>query len=379
MSTLRIPAAILITVTVLLTAAVPAQAGGQPQCSSQLQRRLNLAVAQTLRSTGAPGVMAAVSVPGRCDWSTVRGTANLATGAPLQASDYTRVGSVTKTMTATAILELMDRGRLSLDDPISKYVSGVPNGRHITLRELGNMRSGLFSYTEDEAWVNTWYNNPYRGWTPQELLSVAFKHKPYFAPNTGTHYSNTNYILLGLVIEKLTGRPVGQIFRDWIFRPLGMYHTYLASNGVLPAPFAHGYTEQTRSGAKAESTHWNPTGAWTAGAVVSTFGDMRIWAVAQGQGTLLSRRAQAERLKFVPVPGRTGAYGLGAITTGGWIWHDGDIAGYNAYAGYLPALRASLVVLLNSDITYRGIQPVIYFANIIGSIATPGHTPPAGR
>src|SRR5215472_704559 len=161
-------------------------------------RPLLLAKMQQLR---IPGALVYVDDPGQGSWVMGLGTGNLATRQPMQVNNYMRIASITKTMTATVILRLVDQGKLGLDDPVSKYQPEVPNGKNITIRELLNMSSGLFNYSEDKGFDPALLANPYKVWQPEELLAIAFKHQPYFAPGKGWHYSNTNTVLLGLIIE----------------------------------------------------------------------------------------------------------------------------------------------------------------------------------
>ena len=136
------------------------------------------------------------------------GASNTATGPPMQQTFYQSIGSITKTFTVTAVLQLVDQGKVSLTDPISKYVAGVPDGDHITIRELARMQSGLFNYFDDQRFLESLFANPYQEWSPDQLLQIAFRHPPNFAPGTDFQYNNTNPVLLGLVVEKVAGQPL---------------------------------------------------------------------------------------------------------------------------------------------------------------------------
>ena len=136
-------------------------------------------------------------------------------------SDHYRIGSITKTMTATVILQLAQEGKLVLDDPISKYRPDVPNGDNISIAQLLDMRSGLAGYTENPMFQQAVDDDPERIWTPDELLALAFSVPPLFPPGTAWQYSNTNYVLLGLVMEDVTGQSVAELFQERLFDPLG--------------------------------------------------------------------------------------------------------------------------------------------------------------
>jgi D-alanyl-D-alanine carboxypeptidase len=257
-------------------------------------------------------------------------------------------------------------GLLSLDDPIDKidkYVKGVPNGDKITLRQMSDMTSGLDSYTDDEQWVKEWLSDPTGVWNPEDLARIAIKEFPLFEPGTGWFYSNTNYVLLGLVLEKVTGEPIGQLYQKEIIEPLDLNETsFPDADSSLPEPHDHGYTLQGKSSAAqpVDATNWNPSWTWTAGEMISTVDDLLVDGQALGTGKgLLSPEQQSVRLdSFVsdvpplnkpPLKGDQ-AYGLGLGNDHGWIGHDGEIPGYNTYLFYNSDLDA-VVVEVNSDIS----------------------------
>ncbi|MFD5100341.1 serine hydrolase domain-containing protein [Streptomyces albidochromogenes] len=335
-----------------------------------------VAMTQRLR---IPGAIVSVSTPQWGTWTKTLGTRDLATGAPLGADDHLRVGSITKTFTATVVLQLVQEGRLSLDDPVAAYRPEVPNGKNITIRQLLQMTSGLYNYAEDPSFNRRLDRHPEARWTPRELLDIAFSHPAYFRPGTGWHYSNTNYVLLGLIAEQLTDRPLGRLMRERVFGPLGLHRTSLANETSLPGPYAQGYqfignvaglTAPVLTGKAAAAADWsagNPrnvthasgSAGWAAGAAASTVDDLRRWAPALATGTLLDPRTQRERLTFIPTsttPGRP-SYGLGIADVNGFLGHDGQISGYNSFVGHDPERRATVVVLTNLNQSPDGTAP----------------------
>ena len=146
-------------------------------------------------------------------------------------------------MTAAVIVLLAQENKLSLDDPVSKYVQGVPDGDKITITELLNMRSGLYTYDDDPEFWAALERDPTKVWSPAEVLVIAFKHPPYFPPGTDFHYSNTNYALLGVIAEKIDGKPLASSFHERLFGPLGLKDTLLpaTTSNTLPEPYSHGY------------------------------------------------------------------------------------------------------------------------------------------
>src|ERR671935_1848443 len=192
-------------------------AAAPPAFSPAIQRQFQQALDQTVANPTVPGAIVGIWVPGRGTWIRTAGLADRTTKRPMQVQDYTRIGSLTKTFIGTLVLQLVGEGKLGLDDPIQRWAPQVPNAPHITVRELLNMSSGLYSYTEDKQWlqqaVSPQTGLALRQWTPQQLVQVAVAHKPYFPPGRGYHYSDTNFILLGLIVEQVTGQPIAAVLR----------------------------------------------------------------------------------------------------------------------------------------------------------------------
>jgi D-alanyl-D-alanine carboxypeptidase len=328
-----------------------------------------------------PGALVYVDVPGEGTWSQAFGTGNIEGDTPITPNDHFRIGSNTKTFTGTVVLQLVDEGRLGLDDPVSKYQPEVPNGENITIRQLLNMTSGLFSYTEDEDVNNTLDTEPQKAWEPEELVQIGFSYPPDFSPGDGFQYSNTNTVLLGMIIEQLTGQPLEQEFQDRIFVPLGMGNSLFPerSSAAIPDPHPRGYMYQTNvetlntselqeeeaeqadesAGEPNDVTDENPSWGWAAGAAISTLNDMIIWAKADATGALLSSEAQKERLTWVSPPPSPGAqYGLAiAEFPGGLIGHDGQLPGFNSFVAHNPETGATIVVFTNVFSAPDGSQP----------------------
>ncbi|WP_406340726.1 serine hydrolase domain-containing protein [Streptomyces sp. NBC_00648] len=341
------------------------------ELSPGLQAKLDKAVRDVMKKAGIPGVQVGLWMPGKGSYVRAFGVADKRTGAPMTDDMRIRIGSETKTFTATAVLELVDDGTVGLNDPISKYIKGVPNGNHIAVRDLLDMRSGLFSYSADDAFIKAFLTNPDRPFTPKELLAYAFKHPNQFPPGSKFQYCNTNYILLGLLVEKMTGENLRDVIEHRVLRPSHLDHTLFPKAAEFPRPHAHGYTNQTLTGKVADATHWNPSWGWAAGAMISDLHDLKHWAKDLAIGTLLSPATQAKRLKVLPtgVPGA--GYGLGIFNVNGWTGHNGSLPGYESLTIYLPEQKATLVALLNTDILYKGEEPSTVLGKAITSIVTP--------
>jgi D-alanyl-D-alanine carboxypeptidase len=363
-----------VAALILLPVDVSAPANAQPGqgIDEATAQRLDTAITDTLTATSVPGAIVGIWGP-RGQYLRAFGVADKATGAPMQLDFYSRIGSVTKTFTITGLLQLADQGKVGLDDPIAKYVDDVPAGDAITLRELARMQSGLCNYSATDAFQQALAADPRRKFTPEELLGWAFAQPAVFPPGQGFQYSNTNTILLGLVVEKVSGQPLQDYIHDRILTPLGMSQTSFPTSSAFPDPHAQGYTDAV--GTETTATDWDPSWAWAAGAMISTLDDLHTWAPALATGKLLSPAMQAQRLRTVGEPGEPSGtgYGLGIFNLGGWIGHNGSLPGYQTVAVYLPQQQTTLVTLTNTDEAYQGAEPGTALANAITKVISPDH------
>ncbi|MFJ9714495.1 serine hydrolase domain-containing protein [Streptomyces sp. NPDC101213] len=363
---------------------------GVRDLTPDVEQQLDRAVQQVMKQADIPGVSVGIWTPDKGEYVKSFGVADKDTGRKMAPDLFMRIGSETKTFTVTAVLELVDDGKIGLDDTIGKYVDGVPNGDRITLRQLAGMRSGLFNYSMDEGFFKALTSDPYRPFPPRELLDYSFKHPVLFQPGAEFDYSNTNLILLGLVVEKISGQTLADYVQENILDPAGLDDTSFPTGNEFPQPHAQGYTNQTATGKIENATDWNPSWGWAAGAMISKLEDLRVWArtVATGQlpdgGRMISPATQKQRLitPSMPVPG-TG-YGLGIFDVQGWIGHNGSLPGYQSLTVYLPSAQATLVVVLNTDVNYRNEEPSTLFGEAITKIISPDHvfslpTPPAPK
>ena len=369
--------AIAISLVLIATCAACGSSSSSKSLSSSTTAQLDKAIPQAMRQEGIPGAIVGV-------WSRsgnyVRafGLADTATGSPMQQNFYQSIGSITKTFTVTAVLQLVDQGKVSLNDPISKYQGGVPNGDHITIRELARMQSGLFNYLNDPSFLESLEANPYQEWSPDQLLQIAIRHPPNFPPGTDFEYSNTNTVLLGLVVEKVTGQPLASYVQQRVLKPLHLDHTAFPSGNQLPDPHAQGYAELGGQGPPSNVTGWNLSWAGAAGAMYSNLNDMHLWAPALAMGTLLKPSTQAQRLQTVPFKGHPGvSYGLGIEDISGWLGHGGELFGSNPLELYLPAQQASLVIFTNIYPTKDPARlPNTVLGNLVTKAISPGNVIP---
>jgi D-alanyl-D-alanine carboxypeptidase len=320
------------------------------------QRVLQRLVAQLVHD-GAPGALAAVRTP-----TGVRraagGLAELDPRVAMKTNDHFRIASVTKTFVATIVLQLAAEGGLGLDDSVERWLPGlVPDGRSIALRELLDHTSGLYNYTDDPGFVAARIADPGREWSPRELVAVATSHPPKFPPGTGWWYSNTNYVLLGLVIEAVTGRTLADELRTRIFEPLRLAATSFPTGTAMDVPFAHAYFVSRPplpfpAGTLVDiSTTVSPSATWAAGQIVSTADDVTRFFAALMRGRLLPRRELSEMKTTIAPYG----YGLGLRTAytrcGKAYGHEGDFVAYRTIVWATSNGRRVAAMMVNVDDT----------------------------
>jgi D-alanyl-D-alanine carboxypeptidase len=330
---------------------------------STLTESLQATMEATRQELGFPGAIAGVWTPAGA-WIGTTGTNGPDSSEPPTVADHTRIGSLTKTFTVMALLQLVDQGLVSLDDVIGTYVPNVPNANTATLRDLASMTSGIPSYS-DEEFVAVWGADPNMVFTPEQLVDFVADAPASFPAGTQMEYSNTNTVLLGMVIEQVTDIPVAEVFEQNLLTPLNMTQTsFPDSSPDLPEPRLAGISEQTEPwGEVKNATFWNPSWTFTAGGMVSTLEDVRTWTVALGTGGgLISEELQQQRMDSVsstvsPNTPELG-YAMGFFNASGWWGHNGSIPGFTTYAVYNAESETSVVVFVNSDIYGDGDPPI---------------------
>jgi len=306
---------------------------------------LERAADSVFMTVNVPGMIAMVSAEGEKDYIIRRGVSNLAYAEPMDVNQYFRIASNTKTFTGAAVLILADEGKISLDSSISSYLPqyNIPNGNSITVRMLGNMTSGLFNYTEDQSmWISYNASNFLMAFPPDSLLAIAFRHPVNNPPGVAYDYCNTNVVLLGLLLEKITAKPASQVIQEKVIAPMHLGHTYWPSGLFLLSPYMHGYNSQY--GELMDATNRNPSWGYSAGMLVSTIPDMKIWAKAVADGSLLSTNMKAERFRWVE-----DQYGFCVRKIGNWVGHSGTYDGYNSHMLYHSGKKITLIIVVNMD------------------------------
>jgi CubicO group peptidase (beta-lactamase class C family) len=331
-----------------------------------------------------PGAMVLLRTP-QGNFSATYGTTELGAQTPPAPNTHFRIASNTKTMTAALIVLLAQDGKLKFSDPVSNYVPGVPNGENITVAELLKMRSGLYGYSADPALSAVMDSDPGKAWTPQEVLDIAFRHPPQFAPDTSYEYSNTNYALLGLIAEKVGGQPLRQQLAERLFGPVGLTQTSLpaADDTSIPAPYSHGYMyggsyyaladdpypAEMQAAARAgtlkpiDYTNQNSSYATAAGGAISTADDLATWMKALVSGTVFNADYHQQWLTSLQAEdpdapdGQKYGYGISYQRFGpnaAMFYHGGELPGFNSFMGYDPDNDVALVIWTNLTLSPDG-------------------------
>jgi D-alanyl-D-alanine carboxypeptidase len=352
-----------------------------PQLSFDVQKAIAVAVAKELTKYGGtqpvPGVAIGVWVPGKGEFVKGIGFARLSPLEGMWHDDLFRIGSNTKTFVATVLLALVDEKKLRLDDTIDKFDLGlsIPNEKTITLRELAEMRSGIINMYSVPG-VQKESSAEWARRTPRQWVALAAKQPPLFAPGTKYNYSNTNWFLLGLIIEKVTHHTIEAEIRDRILVPMRLSHTsFPSTDWGMPAPYAHGYSLDANNEWVDESAVLPPSVSWAAGAMISNMADMKTWVKAYVTGTTNSAATQKERLTCLPTGEGNRAFGLGVGCSAGWYGYTGGITGYNTSAYYMPATGSTIIAFVNSQRETPAPGVAVAIVRDIASIITPNNVP----
>lgn len=290
------------------------------------------------------------------------------TGVPATVDMHFRNGAVAISYVATLLLLLVEDGTVSLDDRLSRWLPDVPHADRVTLGQLAQMTSGYRDYViGNDAFTAVLHDKPFRAFTPEDLLGFAGLDTLLYEPGTNWNYAHTNYVLLGLALEKATGREMADLLGERVLGPLGLSGTRASLTAEVPAPALHAFTSERRqalgiprgTGFYEESTYWNPSWTITHGAIqTSTIADLEATAVGIGSGTLLSpesyRRMVSTDLRgrTRPQPGCTTCmamddrytYGLGIVISGDWLLQNPLFSGYGGVEAYLPARKLAIAV-----------------------------------
>jgi CubicO group peptidase (beta-lactamase class C family) len=265
------------------------------------------------------------------------------TGVPATVDMHHIVGNITNAMLSTVLLQQVEKGKLSLDDKLSKYFPNLPSADQITVEMLESSTSGYQHYAVLDSFDNAFYADPFRHWTPDEIIAYGVAGGPLFAPGTQFKFSDTNFVIVARILEQATGKSVASLMRSGIFKPLGMKDTVPPDTAATPAPVLHAHTGER--GVWEDSTFWDPSWTWYAGGIRSNQADLQKFLVALGKGTLLTRADHEKQLARPANSGTTNRYfALGVPVVNGWIFTNPNLEGYSGALGYLPSKGLSVIV-----------------------------------
>jgi CubicO group peptidase (beta-lactamase class C family) len=303
------------------------------------------------------------------------GYADLEKKVPLTPADHFRIGSNTKTFVISVLLQLVGEKKLSLDDPLSRFQLGVtiPNAEGVTVRELCNMRSGLFEAYDTPQFAQLNMKVP-RDFDPRTLVAWAMQQKPYFAPGKSYRYTNTNYLLLGMIIEEITKDSVGNQIRKRLLEPFGLTQTSYPQTEAMPSPWVHGYHLDKQGNWEDISNTIPVAFMGSAGTMISDMNDIRRWIELYATGKTCGAGTYDDLINCIPFLGNT-SFGLGITCSEGWYGYTGALPGYNTADYYSPATGTTIVAWIN----YQAKEPVEGVASVmvrdIARIITPDHVP----
>jgi len=344
----------VLALAALLLLAAAAPAAGSQAPSAELPRQQLQQLLDELVATGQPGAIG-LARHGKETWRGASGLANLDPQQPMRPGLRYKIGSITKTFTATVVLQLVGEHKLRLGDSVERWLPGlVPNGDHITIRQLLQHTSGLFDYAEDPRIAEPYLQGDLEFvWRPRQLIAIATEHPPLFPPGTSWSYSNTGYVLLGLIIRAATHSSVQQQLQTRILRPLGLRHTsFPVTNPHIAGPHAHGYQLGAGpGGTPLDFTGLSPSWAWATGNMVSTVDDVAHFHRALLRGRLLPP-GLLRAMQTTVATGSGFRYGLGLVSIElpcGTFWgHEGGLPGYENWALSSSDGEDQVVMMVNA-------------------------------
>jgi len=308
-------------------------------------------------ASGLPGIQLSVRNSENEFWNGAHGYADLASKVEMAPCQITRVGSTVKTFTAVTILLLQEDGLLDIEEPITNYLTSdqirdIENADKSTIKQLLKHSSGIFNYIQNAQFQTASLNDLTKVWQPHELLEYARNQDSYFSPDTDVLYSNTNYILLGMIIEKVAGKPFYEVFEERLFEPLGMKSTQFAAEDPVPKGIVRGYVDFYSNFNLINSTYYSGWDYYTAdGGLISNAHDLNVFLHALFNGQVLTEVSMNKMLdwqepKEQETEGFKTSYGLGIFKIetefGPAYIHSGDAIGYFASMVHFPGQNATI-------------------------------------
>jgi D-alanyl-D-alanine carboxypeptidase len=317
-----------------------------------------------LTSSGVPGILMSVYHQDKGLWLGACGKADLHNDVNMQSCNISRAGSTVKMFTAVTVLLMQEEGKLDIDDKISDYLEGdvinkIENAEKATIRQLLQHSSGIYNYIQSTQFQTASLNDLIREWTSEDLLKYAYHKKAYFQPGEDVRYSNTNYILLGMLITKVEGKPFYKVFEEKLFNPLGLTLTSFAAEDPVPDGIARGYIDIYSNLQVIESTYFSGWDYYSAdGGLISNPCDLNNFFRSLMNGNVLNPNSMAEMLTWKAPKEQDPEffnmwYGLGIFKMetpqGIAYFHSGDAIGYYCNMIYFPDDGTTVVYASNGN------------------------------
>lgn len=319
----------------------------------EITDRLKTVTDSIIENTNVPGIVALVVDHQRgIDWMYTAGFSDTKKHLPMDSTYTFRIGSNTKPFLGTVLLQLVDEGKLALTDKLSRFYPDFPKSDSITISMLCNMTGGVYDYFADQQFFNSYTADPLKIFSPEELARLGFQNPFSFSPGTGWAYTNTGAVVLGLIIEKITGNTLETEINQRIIVPLNLSHTGCQREGAdFPGPHARGYFFPDVNSYDDMTVAYDISRAWAAGSMYSTPRDLQIFTEHLAGGGLLSDSLQKRRLGDMQyVGGLFGSYGLCLLRNGSFYGHGGTLWGFTSVMFHSVERKCTIIIYFNCDL-----------------------------
>lgn len=332
--------------------------------------RLKAVTDSVITNTQVPGIVAlVVDHKQGINWMYTAGLSDISNKLPMDSNFTFRIASCSKTFVGTVLLQLVDEGKLTLADKLSKFFPDYPKADSITIAMLGNMTSGVFDFFADPQFINSYSSNPLKVYSSLELANLGFSNPFSFAPGNGWAYSNTGSVVLGLLIEKVTGKTLEAEINDRIIVPMQLSHTGCKRTGIdFPGPHARGYYFPDINNYGDMTTPFDISRAWAAGNIYSKPRDLQRFVEKLVEGGFLSDSLQSRRLSDMHyVGGLFGSYGLCLLKHGSFYGHGGTLWGFTSVMFHSIQRHCTIIIYFNCDLetTYHPLNLFLRYVNIL--------------
>ncbi|WP_172437640.1 serine hydrolase domain-containing protein [Acidithiobacillus marinus] len=326
-------------------------------------------IAESLHKAAVPGAIVGIWQNGRPAYLRAFGDADLTPKTPMTTHMVMPLGQLSTAFTVRAALDLVQSGKIQLQDPVSQYLQGVPEGNVITVADLVQMRSGLSDYLSDPAFIQEIKTHPETRLSPEQLLHYSFAEPLLFKPGSRFAYSATNSIVLGLIIEKVTGKPLSRVIAEQILQPHNLRNTHFSTSFADPFLQARGYHLSDSHQFVAQP--WNPSQFWAAGAVTGSAEDMRRWARINANLQPYAQILAPYQLHSSDQKNTRVHYHWGSLDNNGWIGNASRQAGYESVVIYAPKSKDTIVIFVNSEATDQGVSVAARLAQHLSRFISP--------